>query len=156
MYKRSNTYQEIAVQTSSPTKLVVMLYEGAILFLQQSISAIESNDLDRKRQAVDRAVAVIQHLQSTLDMNRGGEVAAELDKLYSYIHSKILEGSSQLQIAPLEEAIKLLTVLLSGWEEAARREEQHAVPTTLLAGQAAKHRAIPIARVAAGEEHGFE
>jgi len=120
MYKGSNTYQEIAMQTSSPTKLVVMLYEGTILFLQQSISAIQSNDLDRKRQAVDRAVAVIQHLQSTLDMNRGGEVAAELDKLYSYIHSKILEGSTQLQIAPLEEAIKLLTVLLSGWEEAAK------------------------------------
>ena len=134
---RSDKYKEIAVQTSNPTKLVVMLYEGAIRFLQQSISAIESNDLDRKRQAVDRAVAVIQHLQSTLDMSRGGEVAAELDRLYIYIHSKILEGSTQLQIAAFEEAIKLLTVLLSGWEEAARKEEQQAVPTTLLAGQAA-------------------
>ena len=137
MYKASNTYQAIAVQTSSPTKLVVLLYEGAIRFLQQSISAIDSNELDAKRQAVDRAVAVIQHLQSTLDMNRGGEVAAELDRLYTYIHSRILEGSTKLHIVALEEAIKLLTVLLSGWEEAARNEEQHAVPTTLLAGQAA-------------------
>lgn len=137
MYKRSNTYQEVAVQTSSPTRLVVMLYEGALRFLQQSISAIQSKDLDRKRQAVDRAVAVIQHLQGTLDMDRGGEIAAELDRLYTYIHSKILEGSTKLQIAAFEEAIKLLTVLLSSWEEAARKEEQHAVPTTLLAGQAA-------------------
>jgi flagellar secretion chaperone FliS len=138
MYKRPNTtYQEIAVQTSSPTKLVVMLYEGVIRFLQQSISAIESNDLDTKRQAVDRAVAVIQHLQNTLDMDRGGQVAAELDRLYSYIHSRILEGSTKLQIVAFEEAIKLLTLLLSGWEEAARKEEQHAVPTTLLTGQAA-------------------
>src|SRR5436853_6475022 len=119
MYKRSNTYQEIAVQTSSPTKLVVMLYEGTILFLQQSISAIQSNDRDRKRQAVDRAVAVIQHLQSTLDMNRGGEVAAELDKHYSYIHSKILKGSTQLQTAPHDEALKLLTVSLSDCEQSA-------------------------------------
>jgi flagellar secretion chaperone FliS len=137
MYKRSNRYKEIAVQTSSPTRLVVMLYEGAIRFLQQSIAAIVSNDLDLKRQAVDRAVAVIQHLQNTLDLDRGGEVAAELYRLYTYIHSRILEGSTKLQIVALEEAIKLLTVLLSGWEEAARKEEQHAVPTTLLAGQAA-------------------
>src|SRR3989442_8282923 len=137
MMYRSDKYKEIAVQTSSPTKLVVLLYEGAIRFLQQSISAIESNDLDTKRQAVDRAVAVIQHLQSTLDMNRGGEVAAEIDRLYTYIHSKILEGSTKLQTIALEEAIKLLTVLLSGWEEAARKEEQHAVPTTLPAEQAA-------------------
>src|SRR2546427_4512291 len=115
MMYRSDKYKEIAVQTSNPTKLVVMLYEGAIRFLQQSIAAIESNDLDRKRQAVDRAVAVIQHLQSTLDMSRGGEVAPEIDRLYIYIHSKIFERANQLQIAAFEEAIKLLTVFLSGW-----------------------------------------
>lgn len=136
MYTRSNVYQEIAVQTSSPTKLVVMLYEGLIRFLQQSVAAVQSNDLDRKRRNVDRAVAVIQHLQGTLDMDRGGEIAAELDRLYTYVNAKILEGSTQLKIAPFEEAIKLLTVLLSGWEEAARKEEP-AAPMTLLAGQAA-------------------
>ncbi len=121
MHNRPNIYQEIAVQTSSPTKLVVMLYEGAIRFLRQSVTAIQSKDLDQKRQSVDRAVAVIQHLQGTLDMDRGGAVAAELDKLYTYINSKIIEGSSKLQTAPIEEAIKLLTVLLSGWEEVSRR-----------------------------------
>jgi len=52
------------------------------------------------------------------------------------LDSKILEGSTQLQIAPLEEAIKLLTILLAGWEEAAKKADL-AVPTTLLAGQAA-------------------
>jgi len=137
MHNRPNIYQEIAVQTSSPTKLVVMLYEGAIRFLRQSVTAISSKDLDQKRQSVDRAVAVIQHLQGTLDMDRGGAVAAELDKLYTYINSKIVEGSSKLQTAPVEEAIKLLTVLLSGWEEVSRRGQEHTVPTTLLAQQAA-------------------
>ncbi len=137
MHNRPNIYQEIAVQTSSPTKLVVMLYEGAIRFLRQSVTAIQSKDLDQKRQSVDRAVAVIQHLQGTLDMDRGGAVAAELDKLYTYINSKIIEGSSKLQTAPIEEAVKLLTVLLSGWEEVSRRGQEQTVPTTLLAQQAA-------------------
>ncbi len=133
MYKRSNPYQEVAVQTSSPTKLVVMLYEGSIRFLRQSIAAIQSKDLDRKRQSIDRAVAVIQHLQGTLDMDRGSDVAAELDRLYTYITSKIVEGSGKLEVAPLEEAIKLLTVLLSGWEQITKKEQEHAVPSTLLA-----------------------
>jgi len=137
MYKRSNTYQEIAVQTSSPTKLVVMLYEGAIRFLGQSVTAIKSKDIDTKRQSIDRAMAVIQHLQSTLDRDRGGDVAAELDRLYIYITSKVLEGSTKLQTAPLEEAIKLLNVLRSGWEEIVKKEQENAVPTTLLAQQAA-------------------
>ena len=137
MYKRSNTYQEIAVQTSSPTKLVVMLYEGAIRFLGQSVTAIKSKDIDTKRQSIDRAMAVIQHLQSTLDRDRGGDVAAELDRLYIYITSKVLEGSTRLQTEPIEEAIKLLNVLLSGWEEVAKKGQEHTVPTTLLAQQAA-------------------
>ena len=140
MYNRFNTYQEIAVQTSSPAKLVVMLYEGAIRFLRQSITAIESKDLDRKRQSVDRAVAVVQHLQGTLDMDKGREVAAELDRLYSYVTSRIMDGSGKLEVAPLEEAIKLLTVLLSGWEQLAKKEQQHAIPPTLLAQQAASGR----------------
>ncbi len=137
MYNRSNTYQEIAVQTSSPAKLVVMLYEGAVRFLRQSMTAIQNKDLEAKRQSIDRAVAVIQHLQGTLDMDKGKQVAAELDRLYSYITTRIVEGSGKLQVAPIEEAIKLLTVLLSGWEEVVRKEQEHSVPTTLLAQQAA-------------------
>jgi flagellar secretion chaperone FliS len=137
MYKRSNTYQEIAVQTSSPTKMVVMLYEGAIRFLGQSVTAIKSKDIEGKRQSIDRAMAVIQHLQSTLDRDQGGDVAAKLDSLYIYITSKIMEGSTKLQTAPIEEAIKLLGVLLSGWEEIVKKEQENTVPTTLLAQQAA-------------------
>jgi flagellar protein FliS len=135
MYNRSNAYREVAVQTSSPTRLVVMLYEGAIRFLRESVTAIETKDLIRKRQAVDRAVAIIQHLQGTLDMERGGNVAADLHRLYSYIASRILAGSAKLETAPLEEAIKLLNVLLAGWEEVARKEQNHTVPPALLAQQ---------------------
>ena len=135
LYGRPNTYQEVAVQTSSPAKLVVMLYEGAIRFLNQSITAIQAKDLNLKRRSIDRAVAVVQHLQSTLDMNQGQEVAADLDKLYTYITTCVLDGSGKLDVAPLEEAIKLLTVLLSGWEEVARKEQHHEVPPALLAQQ---------------------
>jgi flagellar protein FliS len=117
-----------------------MLYEGSIRFLRQSIEAIREKDLDRKRQSIDRAVAVIQHLQGTLDMDRGRNVAADLDRLYSYITSRILDGSGKLEVAPLEEAIKLLTVLLSGWQEVVNNDVERGVPTTLLAQQAATGR----------------
>src|SRR5262245_23198330 len=120
---RSNTYRQVALQTSSPTKLVVMLYEGAIRFLRESVSAIDSKDLDRKRQALDHAVAIVQHLQSTLDMDRGHDVAANLSALYSYITTRILEGSAERDTAPLKEAIKLLDIVLAGWEELAKTEQ---------------------------------
>jgi flagellar protein FliS len=133
---RSNAYRDVAVQTSSPTALVVMLYEGAIRFLQESVTAINSQDLPAKRQSIDRAVAVVQHLHDTLDMERGGEVAADLNRLYSYITTCVLNGSAKLETAPLEEAIKLLKVLLAGWEEVAGRERNNSMPPNMLAQHA--------------------
>jgi flagellar protein FliS len=132
MYKGSNTYREVAVQTSSPAKLVVLLYEGAIRFLRESVTAVESRDLECKRQRIDRAMAIVQHLEGTLDMERGGDVAVDLARLYSYITSRILEGSAKLETAPLEEAIKLLNTLLAGWEAIAKQEQNSEVPPTIL------------------------
>ncbi len=62
-----------------------------------------------------------------------------------------LDKTTQLQIAPLEEAIKLLTILLAGWEEAAKKEDL-AVPNDFARRARCQHRAIPIARVAAGRK----
>jgi flagellar protein FliS len=133
---RSTVYREIAVNTSSPTKLVVMLYQGAIRFLRQAVQDIETNDLIRKGRSIDRGVAIIQHLHATLDMKQGQEISRELDRLYTYSLTRILEGSARLEKKPIEEAIQLLTTLLSAWEEIARNEQEHPVPAGVLASHA--------------------
>jgi flagellar secretion chaperone FliS len=133
----SSAYKEISINTASPAKLVVMLYEGAIRFLRQAENDIRIKDIAKKSQSVDRAVAIIQHLQGTLDLDKGGQVAFDLDRLYTYITSRIFEGSAKLDLKAFEEAIQLLTTLLSGWEEIARKEQEQSVPTDLVAKQAA-------------------
>jgi flagellar protein FliS len=115
--------------------LIVMLYEGAIRNLHDAADAVRKKDLVRKRQTVDRAVAILQHLQSTLNRERGEAIAADLDNLYTYITSRVLQGSMQLEAEPLEEAAKLLTVLLSGWEQLAKKQPQQPVPSVLLTQQ---------------------
>ena len=124
----SRSYYETSVTTSSPEQLVVMLYQGAIRYLKQATIEILKKDLAGKRQSIDRAVAIVQHLQSTLDMERGAEISVELDRLYTYVLSRILEGSIELKTAPLEEAVKLLTTLLESWEEIARQKQVQFVP----------------------------
>jgi len=133
----SSAYKEIAVNTASPAKLVVMLYQGAIRFLTQAEDDIRKKDIVKKSQSIDRAVAIIQHLQGTLDLDKGGKVAFDLDRLYTYINSRVFEGSSRLDTKAIKEAIQLLTTLLSGWEEIALKEQEHSVPADLLAQQAA-------------------
>jgi flagellar protein FliS len=130
--KQSDIYKQVAIQTSSRAGLVVMLYEGAIRNLRAAADAVRKNDIERKRQSVDRAVAILQHLQSTLDRERGAAIAADLENLYSYLISRAVQGSAKLEFEPLEEAAKLLTVVLSGWEQLAKKELQQAVPSVLL------------------------
>ena len=123
----SRNYYETSVTTSSPEQLVVMLYEGAIRHLKQAATDIEKKDLQGKRQSVDRAMAIVQHLQGTLDMERGGQISVELDRIYTYVTSCILDGSIKLKTAPLEEAVKLLTTLLGSWIEVAKQKQPQPV-----------------------------
>ena len=136
----SAAYKETSVTTSSETQLIVMLYEGAIRFLREATDAIEKNNINAKANACDRALAIVQHLHLSLDMERGQEISAELERLYSFIISKIVDGSSQLSAKKLDEAIKVLDILRTAWTELAQKEQAEEVPTELLVFQAAKGR----------------
>ena len=115
-------YFESSVNTSSPTKLVVLLYEGAIRFIRQAVTDIEEKNYQGKRVSVDRAMAIVQQLHGSLDMVRGGAIAADLDRLYNYVTSRILEGSANLDTRPLSEAVRILTALNSAWTQIASRD----------------------------------
>ena len=122
-----NTYQKIEVNSSNGLQLVVMLYDGAIRFLGNARVSMQSNDLPGKAIAIDRALAIIGELQATLKLEEGGELAQSLDKLYSYMTQRIMEASMKLNVKPLDEVIKLLSILNSAWTEIARKPEQHGV-----------------------------
>ena len=136
----SAAYKETSVTTSSETQLIVMLYEGAIRFLREATDAIGKNNITAKANACDRALAIVQHLHLSLDMERGQEISAELERLYSFIISKIVEGSGQLSAKKLDEAIKVLDILRTAWTELAQKEKAEEVPAELLAPQAANGR----------------
>ena len=136
----SSVYKEISISTSSPTNLVVLLYQGALRFLREAADDIRRQDYVHKRQSIDRAIAIVHYLQSTLDTEKGQEIARELNRLYDYIATRIYDGSARLDTKPLEEVIKLLETLLSGWEQIAPKEKKNAVSTDLLTQQASGER----------------
>jgi flagellar protein FliS len=137
---RSSVYKEIAISTASPTNLVVLLYQGALRFLREAVDDINRQDYVHKRQSIDRAAAIVQYLQVTLDTEKGQDIARELNRLYTYITARIYEGSSKLDCKPLEEVIKLLETLLSGWEQIALKDQKNAVSTDLLTQKASGER----------------
>jgi len=133
---RSALYKETAVTTASPARLVVMLYEGAVRFLTRAARDIRNQDLVGKAESVSRALAIIQHLRLTLDTEKGQNIARELDRLYAYAISRVLDGSTKLEPRAIEEAIKVLSDLLPASEQIATKEQEQLVPPALLANVA--------------------
>ena len=117
----AQAYIQTQVNSRSPLELVVLLYEGLIRFTGEARSAIERRDLIAKRTAMSRALAVLSELQSTLNMSEGGELAASLDNLYTYINGLLLDGSMQNTVEPLDETLKLAATLRDAWSEIASR-----------------------------------
>ena len=111
-----NVYRQTEVQSRSPLELVVLLYDGALRFLAAAKDGFARGDIPARRQATSRLLAIISELQSTLDVERGGEVAASLDELYSYMTRRIVEATSTHSAAPLEEVQRLLETLREGWQ----------------------------------------
>jgi flagellar protein FliS len=111
MYRRMN------VETKSPLELVVMLYDGALRFVTDARDAMDRNDVRARTEASRRALDIVAELQNTLNMEKGGDIARELDRLYSYMSTRLL-AVTRGEVAAADELVKLLTTLRDGWVQA--------------------------------------
>ena len=113
-----DAYRRTEAQSASPMQLVVMLYDGALRFLSEARAAQATGDMPRRAHALRRVAAIIAECHSTLDLERGGAVAAELDRLYSYVSARLLDVTVKKDATAIDEIHKLLTPLRSAWAEA--------------------------------------
>ena len=110
-----NPYLQTQVQSRTPLELVVMLYDGAIRFATEARAAIVTRDIARRGNAISRAMAILSELQSTLDLEKGGEIAANLDKLYTFVRDRLVDASVKQDVRPIDEALRVLETLRDGW-----------------------------------------
>lgn len=122
MYGRTNrvtSYGRVANAETDPVQQVVMLYDGAIRFLMQAAASVEANDLPAKAEQTDRALQIINYLQSILDFERGGEVAVTLNALYTSVTLLVLKASAELDAAKMRRAAELLAPVRESWSTVA-------------------------------------
>jgi flagellar secretion chaperone FliS len=115
----AQTYYQTHVQSRSPLELVVMLYDGALRFLEQAAEAMAANDMATKAQTMSKAMAIVAELQSTLNLEQGGDVAAQLDGLYTHVTARLIEANVQRDRAPIDEVVGLLRPLRDAWSQIA-------------------------------------
>lgn len=121
-------YKKQSIETASPAKLVVMLYEGAIRFIDEAIEKMDYTTYDQVNQNIQRAKDIVVELRVSLNFKSGGEVATRLDALYDYVFSKLGEGNVKKDVKPLKEARKVISELLGSWSEIAKGPDKGGDP----------------------------
>ncbi|HWK54172.1 MAG TPA: flagellar export chaperone FliS [Hyphomicrobiales bacterium] len=115
-----NQYQHIDVESRvnhcTPHMLIGMLYEGALKKIALASGATRRGDVQVKGNAIGSALRIIDSLRAALDHERGGDVADNLEALYSYMERRLLEANVKSDAALLDEVSTLLQQIKSGWE----------------------------------------
>lgn len=113
--RAAQMYQKNAVQTASPAKLTLMLYDGAVKFTNIAIEAIEAGDIEKAHNNIVKAQNIIVEFRSTLDMKY--PVAKDFDVVYYYIYRRLVEANMKKDKDILVEALKHIKTMRDTWRE---------------------------------------
>lgn len=120
MQRGVNAYAKVGLETgvasASPHKLIVMLYDGALVSLLSAASNMKAGNIAAKGAAISKAITIIDNgLRAALDKKAGGEIAEGLDALYDYMSRRLLEANIKNKVELVEEVHGLLADLRGAW-----------------------------------------
>jgi flagellar protein FliS len=134
MIQRNNawqSYRKVAIQTASRGHLVLMLYDGAINFLERALTGFNFKDPAEFNQTISnniiRAQAIIREMNARLDMERGEDVAETFRRLYNYFNRRLQQANFRKNREPIEEVIRHLREIRDAWAEMLARGGANAV-----------------------------
>ena len=115
-----NAYAKVGLETgivsASPHKLIVMLYDGALVAVLSAQMHMKSGNIPEKGKSISKAIQIFDNgLRASLDKKAGGQIAEGLDALYEYMSARLLAANIHNDLALLEEVQRLLTDLRETW-----------------------------------------
>jgi len=102
--------------SADPHRLIQMLMEGGLTRLAQARGAMERDQTALKGELLSKAIGIVGGLRQALDMQQGGELAENLDSLYEYMTTRLMEANIKNDLAIVEEVSELLREVKSGWD----------------------------------------
>jgi flagellar protein FliS len=115
----ANAYKQQQILTASPEELTLMLYNGAIRFVNESIKALENKDLEKANRANQRAQDIIREFMCTLDMQY--EISKGYYQLYDYLSYRLIQANIKKDKDQLIEARGILQELRDAWGQAMKQ-----------------------------------
>ncbi len=103
------------VENATPHRLVLMLLDGALDKIASAKGHMQRNEIAEKGRYVSWAITIVSGLQSSLDMEGGGEISRNLDDLYDYMVRRLAEANINNDVEILDEVMGLLLEIKSAW-----------------------------------------
>ena len=145
MYQNATkSYEQVNYFTANPMKLVLMCYEGAIGNLKLAQESYLAKEYEAKGRALLKALDIIHELNSSLDMERGGEIAKNLRSLYTYMITTLVEADLKRNLTIFGKVIQMLEELEGEWKEVAGLNSPRPLPTPAEARQPSPRRAVAV------------
>lgn len=119
-----NAYQTVQVTTTDRGRLLLMMYEGAIKFLRQAKAGLEENDIAKFCRFLSKGQAIIAELMNTLDFEKGGSIARDLDRLYDFMLFYLTEANLHRDAQRVAKVVELLDTIYSAYKEIIEGEKK--------------------------------
>ena len=138
----SQAYKKAAVSTVDQRKLIVMLYDGAIKFLTVAVKKMEKTDRYEAHKNLIRGKSIIAELLASLNMEQGGEIASNLQRLYTYMFNELIEANLENDSGRVTKVVQLLKELRTGWQGIQETPEQQQQKQERNAGPNRGHKSV--------------
>jgi flagellar secretion chaperone FliS len=112
-------YKQQSIMTAPPERLVVMLYDGAIRFFFQAAAALREGARTTALERLQRGEAIVDHLLGTLDMERGGQIAQNLEGIYVFCKRLLMEARTEDDADKVDLVRNYLAELRESWAQIA-------------------------------------
>jgi flagellar protein FliS len=111
-------YQENAISQADGVHLVQMLYDGAVKFLRLAKQAAEDKDYEATHVSILRTYAIVSELMATLDFEKGGEIARNLELSYDYLLHLLREAEINKRVDEIDQSLAFMETLAESWRQA--------------------------------------
>lgn len=112
------SYKQTEIETASPGKLLLLLYDSAINRLKRARERMKERDREEAHQLLVKVQEIVVELMLALDWNAGSDLAPRLHALYDFMYRRLVDANVQQDPEIVDEVLQLLGTLQEGWREA--------------------------------------
>lgn len=133
--KKLASYRTLQVDTASPGKLILMLFDGALKFLHVAEDGFRQTDPRIRQETIHNNLIktqnIILELQRSLNVRDGGEFAVNMFRIYDFMLARLIEANTKKDAEAVRVVIQLLGEIRGAWDEMLQQQGAAAQPAGL-------------------------